>query len=163
MAEIERKSREQESRVADPIHEEYPEYYDDDTLLSTENIPARQGYVQRWVRTSLQGKEDQANIFKKMNKGWKPRPLDTVPKGQYVMKIDFNGSQVIGIHGMILMERPIALHERQKNSIEAQNKSQIMSVKHNMMQVHDPRSGLTSPEFDLRTSTTRGRMPAVDD
>ena len=39
---------------------------------------ARPGYVQRWVATSIQGKESPDNVYKRMREGWEPRPADTV-------------------------------------------------------------------------------------
>lgn len=158
-----RKPREQERRASEPVHEEYPEYYEDDTLLSTDNIPAREGYVQRWVRTVLNGKEDQSNVFRKINKGWRPRLMSTVPKGQFVTKIDFNGTDVVGIHGMILMERPEALHERQQRAKQNLIDLQMRAVKENMYAVHDPSSGLTRPEMRATSTNSVGRMPTVDD
>ena len=160
---MDRESREQELRSAEPVHEQYINW-DEDGLLSTENIPARPGYVQRWVRTSVKGTEDQSNVFKKLNKGWKPRPLTTVPKGQYVMHVDFNGTDVIGIHGMILMERPKELHDRQRRMVQEQTNLQMSAVKQNMYKIHDPASGLTRPEFtEERTKISRGRIAPVDD
>lgn len=163
MSELTRKPRTQELRVSEPVHEAYPEYFEDDYLLSTKSIPPRPGYVQRWVRTMLQGRDDYANVFKKQNKGWQPRLLSTVPEGQFVMKIDFQGIEVIGIHGMILMERPEALHERQKSAIRRQTNLQMEAVKNDMYKVHDPSSGLSRPEYHLTSSESIGRRPALDD
>jgi hypothetical protein len=163
MADDKRLPREQELRVSEPVREEYPEYYENDTLLNTDYIPPREGYVQRWVRTSLQGREDQSNVYKKLNKSWRPRLLDSVPKGQYVPQIDFNGAQVIGIHGMVLMERPKALHERQKQAIRRDTENQMLAVKHNMYAEHDPRSGMRFSEERFETQTSVGRQPKVDD
>jgi len=157
-----RTSRAQEVRAADPVHDEYIDW-DNDSLLDTSKIPAREGYVQRWVRTSVKGEEDQSNVFKKMNKGWRPRLLDTVPQGQFCVRIDFQGSDVVGLRGMILMERPIALHKKEKAAVEDATRLQMGSVKNNMYQVHDPASGITRPEFNERTQVSTGRPAIVDD
>lgn len=155
-------SREQELREADPIHEEY-ESWDSELLLDTRNIPARPGYVQRWVRRSINGTEDQSNVFKKMNKGWKPRQRSTVPKGQYVMHTDFEGEDVIGIREMILMERPEALQERQRRQVREATDLQMNAVKNDLYKVHDPSSGMTRPEFSEKTKVSRGRIAPIDD
>lgn len=159
---MERLSREQESRESAPIHEEYQQW-DNDLLLNTENIPARPGFVQRWVRTDIKGKEDQSNVFKKFNKGWKPRLLDTVPKGQFVMNQDFQGQQVIGIHGMILMERPKQIHERQAKQVKELTSLQMKAVENDMYKVHDPSSGFGRPEFSNTSKVSRGRIAPIDD
>ena len=157
-------SREQESRGADVIHEQYDVDWEDDSLLNTDNIPAREGFVQRWVRTTINGNEDQKNVQKKYNRGWRPRLLDTVPKGQFVMNIDFNGQQVIGIHGMILMERPEALHRRQQASVQQAVDLQMMAVDADLQDTYDPKSGITRPEYMERKSrSSTGKRALVDD
>lgn len=160
--EMERLSREQETRTAEPIHEEYQQW-DQDLLLSTDFIPARPGFVQRWVRTDIKGKEDQSNVYKKFNKGWKPRLLDTVPKGQFVMNLDFQGQQVIGIHGMILMERPRQIHDRQAQQVKESTALQMKAVENDMYKVHDPSSGFGRPEFSNTSKVSRGRIAPIDD
>lgn len=159
---MDRVSREQELREAEPIHDQY-DSWDNDLLLSTEMIPARPGFVQRWVRTTVKGADDQSNVFKKFNKGWKPRLLDTVPKGQFVMNQDFQGQQVIGIHGMILMERPKHIHERQKEQVKEATSLQMKAVENDMYKVHDPSSGFGRPEFSNTSKVSRGRVAPIDD
>jgi len=159
---MERLSREQESREADVIHDEY-DAWDSDQLLDTKNIPPQPGYVQRWVRTSTRGEEDQSNVFKKMNKGWKPRQRSTVPKGQFVPHIDFEGLDVIGIRGMILMERPMALHERQRKQVREATELQMQAVRNELGQERDSRYK-NGPRFEEETTkVSRGRIAPVDD
>jgi len=163
MAEIQRPSREQETHAADVIHDQYANW-DNDSLLNAESIPPRDGYVQRWVRTSIKGIEDQANVQKKFNRGWRPRLMSTIPKGQYVMHVDFNGQDVVGVHGNILMERPKALQDRQRAKIDQDTALQMESVKNDMYRVHEPGSRLTRPEFtELNSKSSRGRIAPVDD
>jgi RNase P/RNase MRP subunit p29 len=155
-----RESREQETRIAEEIHESYPDW-DSDLLLDTSRIPARPGYVQRWVRTGVKGEIDRGNVFKKMNKGWKPRLLSTVPKAQRILRMDFEGDEVIGIHGMVLMEMPEELFNR----IAARNKSaselQMAAVKNDLFKLRD--SGFSRPEFQNETKVQMGRPAPIDD
>ena len=37
----------------------------------------RPGYTQRWIATSIQGKETPDNVYKRMREGWEPRKADT--------------------------------------------------------------------------------------
>jgi len=159
---LDRLSREQESREADEIHESYDDW-GSDYLLDTSKIPARPGYVQRWIRTGMKGEDDRANVFKKMNKGWKPRLLNTVPKAQQVLKQDFNGDEVIGIHGMILMERPDRLHERQSNEVKRLADLQMEAVKSDLFKVHERGDGFSRPEFSNNSRVKRGRSALIDD
>lgn len=159
-----RPSREQETHAAEPVHDEYANW-DNDLLLDTKDIPARDGYVQRWVRTHVKGVEDQGNIFKSYNKGWRPRQLSSVPKGQYVMHITFQDAEVIGIHGMILMERPDYIQKRVRDSVQEATDNQMRSVRNDLYKVHDERDNISRPDFDVKSEVSRGRgrPPKVDD
>ena len=82
---------------------------------------ARPGMVQRWVATSIQGKDTPDNVYKRMREGWEPRKADTV-KDQLFPTINHGqwaGS--IGIEGMLLCEMPKEKHRAMKNYY--QNKS----------------------------------------
>lgn len=158
-----RESRTQESREAVELHEQYNDSWESPALLSTDNIPARAGFVQRWVRTKTRGEDDQNNVFRKINQGWKPRALDTVPKGQFVPNIDFNGLNVIGIHGMILMERPAQQHKRHAEYNRQQAQNQMIAVKENMFKVHKAGDGMTRPQMRTESEVSRGRLVDPDD
>lgn len=154
-----RNSRIQESRESEELHEEYSDVWESPSLLDTKNIPAREAMVQRWVRTKLRNEDDQNNVFRKINQGWQPRKLSSVPKGQFVPKIDFQGTDVIGIHGMILMERPIKQHEKHAAYNKKVTQDQMKSVTKDMHNVHEEGDGLTRPEM---TSTSRVTKVAPD-
>lgn len=157
-----RQSRTQTTRAAEDVHEF--QNWGSQALLDTTNIPARGGFVQRWVRTSLDNKEDQNNVFKKINQGWKPRPLSSVPKGQYVPNIDFQGTDVIGIHGMILMERPVDIHNKHKRYVQNQTQLQTEAVKNDVRKVHEPGSGVSAPTYSNKSNVSKGRIaPVADD
>lgn len=161
-AELDRVSREQELREADEIHESY-DNWDNDYLLDTSSIPARPGYVQRWVRTGIKGDVDRANVFKKMNRGWKPRPLSSVPKAQRILRMDFEGDEVIGIHGMVLMEMPEQLYNRQAQRVKNATNLQMSAVRNDLFKVHERDSGFSQPEFHNDTQVRRGRPAPIDD
>jgi len=74
----------------------------------------RPGYVQRWIATSIQGKETPDNVYKRMREGWSPRKSETVKDQLYptINHGQWQGS--IGIEGMLLCEMPIEKHKAQK-------------------------------------------------
>ena len=163
MAREMRTSRTQETHEAIPVREDRDFVWVEPTVLDTTNIPARPGYTQRWVRTKVKGEDDQRNVYDKINKGWRPRMVDSVPKGQYIPNIDFNGQNVIGIHGMILMERPLAQHESHARYIRQQTDNQMRSVKENFMRVHSPSDGFSEPKLTNTTQVSTGRIADPDD
>lgn len=156
-------SRTQETRAAEEVHETYDDKWESPSLLDTHNIPAKDGFVQRWVRTKTKGEDDQNNVFRKINQGWKPRLLSSVPKGSFVPNIDFQGSDVIGIHGMILMERPKKQHEAQAAYNRKAADNQMLAVKQNMFKVHKEGDGITRPSMNSKSDVSKGRMPGFDD
>ena len=158
-----RQSRTQETREAEEVHESYNNNWDNPGLLDTKNIPARDGFVQRWVRTKVKGEDDQSNVFRKINQDWKPRLKSSVPKGAFIPNIDFQGKDVIGIHGMILMERPQKQHEAQAKHIKEATNSQMSAVKKNIFNVHEAGSGMTQPAMRNNSSVSKGREPGFDD
>jgi hypothetical protein len=161
-AELTRKARTQDLRESEPVHEQYADW--DESLLSTKNIPAREGYSQRWVRSTVKGEQDQANLQRKFNQGWRPRLLSTIPKGQFVAHVDFMGQEVIGIHGSILMEIPTELLNRHKKRVREATNLQSQSVKSNFLNSRDQNErGDARLSFEETSRTQRGRIAAVDD
>jgi hypothetical protein len=158
-----RLSRTQETRAADDIHEDYQDEWETPELLDTANIPARPGYVQRWVRTKVKAEDDQVNVFRKINQGWKPRTMDSVEKGQYIPNIDFQGTNVVGIHGMILMERPEAQHRKHMAYNANMTRNQIESVKQNVFNVHTEGNGMVRPSIKMKSEVHKGRPIVPDD
>lgn len=158
-----RASRTQETRQAEEMHPAYNDTWESPALLDTTNIPAREGYVQRWIRTKIKGDDDQNNVFRKINQGWKVRELSSVPKGQFVPHIDFNGLNVIGIHGMILMERPEEQHKRHAEYNRQQANNQMEAAEQNLFKVHKEGSGLTRPSMRNKSEVTKGRIADPDD
>jgi len=115
-----RTSRASDSRAADEDQSIRDEFEDIDFTpanLDTKNIPPREGYVQRWVRTKIAGAEDPSNVFKSSNVGWKPRMADSVKNGFMVPTIEYNGENIIGLHDTILMERPKTLDNKTQKHI----------------------------------------------
>ena len=87
----------------------------------------RPGYTQRWIATSIQGKETPDNVYKRMREGWEARPANTV-KNQLFPTINHGQWEgCIGIEGMLLCEMPEEKHKQMKsyynNKSSEQNES----------------------------------------
>ena len=163
-----RTSRADESRAAEGMHEERSdeEFAMDDidfspANLDTKNIPPREGYDQRWVRTKTGAEDDASNIYRSTNLGWKPRKADTVPKGALVPTVGFNGANVIGMHDTILMERPLIISKRHKAYEKEQSDNLLRAAEEDMHKVHNRNSGLTRPEYSAKSKVSQGRVAPV--
>jgi len=69
--------------------------------------PARPGFRQRWVSTSILGQDIPQQVARRLRQGWTPRPADTVPDSYYAPTVEhgqFEGC--VGVEGMILCELP---------------------------------------------------------
>ena len=89
---------------------------------------ARPVYVQRWVATSIQGKESPDNVYKRMREGWEPRPADTVKSKLYPTINHGQWAGSIGIEGMLLCEMPEEIHAQKQDYYSGKNQEQNESI-----------------------------------
>lgn len=158
-----RTSREQEARANDTIHEVWDDVdWKNPSLLDAP--PPRPGMVQRWVTTAVRGEDDPANVAKRLNQGWRPRKLDTVPKDFAVPTISHGQfAGYIGVVGMVLMERPAGLNDKAKSEVRERTSQQMAGVNAALSQVHNPGDPFSAPRLSNKTAVERGRVPVVAD
>jgi hypothetical protein len=91
--------------------------------------PARPGMHQRWVNTSILGKDVPHHVTKRQREGWSPRPADTVPEGFPVPTLEHGPhAGCVGVEGMILMEMPEARVEARRKFFATKTSDQQMFV-----------------------------------
>ena len=64
---------------------------------------ARPGFIQRWVATTIQGKDTPDNVYKRMREGWEPRKASTVKDQKFPTINHGQWAGCIGIEGMLLV------------------------------------------------------------
>ena len=116
---------------------------------------ARPGYVQRWVATSIQGKESPDNVYKRMREGWEPRPADTVKSKLFPTINHGQWAGSIGIEGMLLCEMPEEKHEQMRHYYSGKNDELNESIAGDLDAL-GRRSGQTIYQ-DRKSETSRGR------
>jgi hypothetical protein len=164
-AEEGRLSREQEMRDSEPVHQEYEDIWEEPLMLDMSKVK-KEGYRFRFGRTMIEGQPDEIRIAKLMNKGWSFVKTETLPKEVNVPSLSsFRGvSGVVGIHGLVLMERPEEICQREDNSIKARTRAQLKAVDLKMKEDAPNTAGFKSPVVAERKSKiTRGREPNVPD
>ena len=77
--------------------------------------------------------------------------------------MDFEGDQVVGIHGSILMEIPKALFDRQSQAVKSATQLQMDAVKNDLYRVHERDSGLSRPEFNNQSFVRKRGAITIDD
>ena len=89
---------------------------------------AKTWFVQRWVATSIQGKDTPDNVYKRMREGWEARPANTV-KNQLFPTINHGQWEgCIGIEGMLLCEMPKEKHRQMKEYYGTKSVEQNQSL-----------------------------------
>ena len=121
----------------------------------------RPGYVQRWITTSIQGKETPDNVYKRMREGWNPRSADSVKDKRYPTINHGEWKGCIGIEGMLLCEMPEETHRSMKACYNQRNSEQNEAVATDL----DALGRKTGqPIYQTRESTSsRGRDLSIMD
>lgn len=88
----------------------------------------RPGMTQRWIATSIQGKDTPDNVYKRMREGWNPRPAETVKDKLFPTINHGQWAGSIGIEGMLLCEMPLETHKQMKAYYQNRNSEQNESI-----------------------------------
>ena len=121
----------------------------------------RPGMVQRWVATSIQGRDTPDNVYKRMRAGWNPRPADSVKDKRYPTINHGQWAGSICVEGMLLCEMPEETHKQMKDYYHGKTQEQNESIP-GELDALQRNSGL--PIFQERRSTTsQGRDVSVMD
>ena len=153
------------TRESDPGRDEpFHGYNEEEPYLMSTNLQTpdpRPGYTQRWIRVAIRGVDDVTNLSKQMSMGFRPRPADTIPQGERYYPTIQHGEYAgaISAHGMVLMERPVAIDERHKAAIRRATEMQTQAITQSLEKIE--RRGGTEFDVDMRSQVQRGRRPAV--
>ena len=122
-----RNVRASESRKEDRADEARPQTaWKPPSLLDAPE--ARPGMVQRWVATSIQGKETPDNVYKRMREGWNPRPADSVKDKRFPTINHGQWTGSIGVEGMLLCEMPVKTFNGMKDYYRGRSNEQNESI-----------------------------------
>ena len=155
-----RNVRAEESRVETRAEEVRPQTaWKPPSLLDAPD--PRPGMVQRWIATSIQGRDTPDNVYKRMRAGWNPRPADSVKDKRYPTINHGQWAGSIGVEGMLLCEMPEETFGKMKDYYLGRSQEQNESIP-GELDALGRNSGL--PIFQERKSTTsQGRDVSVMD
>jgi hypothetical protein len=113
-------------------------------------LPEEDGWVFRYIRTSIMGTADPSNVSAKLREGWEPVKAEDYPnlKIQSDPNSRFKGNIEIG--GLLVCKAPAELMKQRDAYYAKVAKSQIESVDNSYMKLNDERM----PLFSERKSTT---------
>jgi hypothetical protein len=115
---------------------------------------AQEGWVFRWIRTSIMGQADPSNTSAKFREGWEPVKASEQPK--LMMQADPNSrfKDNIEIGGLLLCKAPAELMKQRDDYYARQAQSQMQSVDNNFMRLNDERMPLFN---DRKTTVSFGK------
>jgi hypothetical protein len=119
----------------------------------------RPGMVQRWIATSIQGRDTPDNVYKRMRAGWNPRPADTVKDQRFPTINHGQWAGSIGVEGMILCEMPKEKFKSMKAYYNQRNDEQNESIPGELDAM--ARTGGIPIQQDRKSSSSRGRDISV--
>ena len=132
-AKTERKPRETETRESStrPKTWEPPQVLPDPT--------PQEGYVFRWIRTSLMGNADNVNASKRFREGWEPVRAEDHPELMLVSDHDskFKGNVEVG--GLLLCKTTAENVLARNDYYNKMSQNQMDAVDQNYMRESDPR------------------------
>lgn len=133
---INKSSRESDSRAASTRKKSW-------TLPSSLDAPpAPEGFVHRWIRTSVAGFEDTGNVTKKLREGYEfvraDEYKDSLDANKYPVLAEGNFQGCIGIGGLVLARIPTEILQQRNEYFSRITQDQITAVDNNLMKEQHP-------------------------
>ena len=149
MSEQNRKPRETETREVQSYR---PQSWRPPEVLPMPD--ARPGWIHRYVRISMMGASDPANISSKFREGYEPVRAEDYPELMMhaTQEGRFKGNIEVG--GLLLCRIPEEFIKQREDYYASQAKAQMDSVDNTFMRNNDPRMPLFK---ERRSETTIGR------
>lgn len=127
------------------------------TWQRPETLPSpnpEDGYIFRWIRTSMQGQVDAPNVSSKLREGWEPVKAADHPEITMVAVENDKFADNVVIGGLMLCKAPQEMVDERTAHYQQQTKNQIHSVDNNLMRENDPRMPLFN---DRKSKVTFGK------
>jgi len=114
------------------------------------------GYVYRWLRESMVGVEDKANMSKRIREGWEPVRAEEHPEFEAPTVEDGRHIGVIGVGGLILAKMPIETVEQRRAYYKKMAADQMQAVDSNLMRESDSRMPISQPNRNSQITFGKG-------
>jgi hypothetical protein len=134
------------SRTERPKHWQRPE-----ALPEPDKQP---GYVYRWIRTVLDGKDDERNVSAKFREGWEPVKLEEQPQYRSLVSAGIKQTDNVRIGELLLCKMPEEFRDQRAAHYSKATRDNMEAVDNNLMRESDPRMPLFK---ERKTSTSFGK------
>ena len=99
---------------------------------------APEGYVHRWIRTSMRNEEDTMNVHTKLREGWEPVRAEEYPDYNYPVIDEGKHAGVIGQGGLMLCRIPAETAKERSEYYGLRTREQMTAVDQDMMKEQHP-------------------------
>lgn len=114
------------------------------------------GYVYRWLRESMVGQDDKANMSKRIREGWEPVRAEEHPEFEAPTVEDGRHIGVIGVGGLILAKMPIETVNQRRAYYKQMAADQMQAVDSNLMRESDSRMPISQPNRNSQITFGKG-------
>ena len=114
------------------------------------------GYIYRWLRESMVGVEDKANMSKRIREGWEPVRAEEHPEFEAPTVDDGRHAGVIGVGGLILAKMPIETVNQRRAYYKQMAADQMQAVDSNLMRESDSRMPISNPNRNYQITFGKG-------
>ena len=124
------------------------------SLLDAPTPP--EGYIYRWLRESMVGQDDKANMSKRIREGWEPVKAEDHPEFESPMIDEGKHAGVIGVGGLVLAKMPKeTVLERRAYYARLANE-QMEAVDNNLMRESNPIMPISNPSRTSKVTFGKG-------
>jgi hypothetical protein len=124
------------------------------------NLPdpvPQDGYVFRWIRTSMLGETDNRNVSMRYREGWEPCLAEDHPELMIMSDTETEFESNIVIGGLMLCKCSEELMQQRDRYYSGKSRDQQVSVDQNYMRENDPKMPLLETEHSSETTFGVGR------
>ena len=100
--------------------------------------PAPEGFVHRWIRTSIRNEEDTMNVHTRLREGWEPVKAEEYPDYDYPVFDEGKHAGVIGQGGLMLCRIPAETAHERSEYYGIRTREQMTAVDQDMMKEQHP-------------------------
>ena len=111
------------------------------------------GWVYRWVKTSVLGQSDNTHVSRMFREGWSPVRAEDHPELMLTSDVGSKFEGNIEVGGLLLCKAEKAKMDARTKHYEQVAANQMQSVDNNFLRENDPRMPLLNPERSTRVSS----------
>ena len=113
-----------------------------------------EGWVFRWVRTSMIGSPDNTNVSSKFREGWEVVKAETQPSLKILSDEGSRWGQegAIEVGGLLLCKAPVEMVKERRKYYEDMADQQMSGIDSNYLRENDPRMPVLQPERQTRVT-----------